>query len=88
MHYLFNICILNVFYIIWTIVCNKEFILLLYPIVHIDGIHHFNRLLDFPNTSSLNLFHFIHFTKILMIATLVNFHDREVKSNMPYFGSV
>ena len=52
------------------------------------GIHYFNLLLDFQNTSSLNLVHFIHFTEILMIATLVNFHDREVKSNMPCFRNV
>ena len=38
----------------------------------------------------LNLFHLIHFTVILMIEfdTHVSFHDREVKSNMPYFWSV
>ena len=50
------------------------------------GIHYLNLLLDLPNTSSLNLFHLIHFTVILMIATHVNFHDREIKSSMPYFG--
>ena len=41
----------------------------LYPIVHIDGDTLSrgiwkNLLLDFPNTSSLNLFHLIHFTVI------------------------
>ena len=54
----------------------------LYPIVHIDGIHYLNLLLDFLNTSSLNLFYLIHFTVILMTATHVNIHDREVISNM------
>ena len=60
----------------------------LYPIVHIDGesgIHYLNLLLDFLNTSNLNLAHLIHFTVILMIVTDVNFHDREIKSGMPYF---
>ena len=50
------------------------------------GIHYLNLLLDFPNTSSLNFFHLIHFAVILMIATHANIHDKEVKSNMPYFG--
>ena len=55
----------------------------LYPIVHIDGdIHYLNLLLDFLNTSSLNLFYLIHFTVILMTATHVNIHDWEVISNM------
>ena len=49
-------------------------------------IHYLNLLIDFSNTSSINLFHLIHFTVILMITTHVNFHDREVKSSMPYFG--
>ena len=50
------------------------------------GIHYLNLLLDFPNTSSLNLFHLIHFTVILMTAAHVNIHDREVIFNMSYFG--
>ena len=50
------------------------------------GIHYLNLLLHFPYTSSLNIYHLIHFTVILMHATHVNIHDREVKSNMPYFG--
>ena len=56
-----------------------------YPIVHIDGglgIHYLNLLLDFLNTPTLNLFYLIHFTVILMTATHVNIHDREVISNM------
>ena len=51
----------------------------LYPLM---GIHYLNLLLDFPNTSSLNLFYLIYFTLILMTATLFNIHDREVISNM------
>ena len=31
------------------------------------------------------MFHPTHFTAILMIATHVNFYDRDVKSSMPYF---
>ena len=56
----------------------------LYPIVHIDGdtLLYLNLLLDFLNTSSLNLFYLIHFTVILMTATHVNIHDWEVISNM------
>ena len=50
------------------------------------GIHYLNLLLDFPNTSSLNLCHLIHFTVILMTAAHVNIHDREVIFNMSYFG--
>ena len=46
------------------------------------GIHYLNLLLDFLNTSSLNLFYLIHFTVILMTATHVNIHDWEVISNM------
>ena len=46
------------------------------------GIHYLNLLLDFLNTSSLNLFYLIRFAVILMTATHVNIHDREVISNM------
>ena len=46
------------------------------------GIHYLNLLLDYPNTSSLNLFHLVYFTVRLMIATHVNFHDREVSCQL------
>ena len=57
----------------------------LYPIVHIDGDTLSQSLTRFSKYLKFNLFHLTHFTVILMITTHVNFHDREVKSSMPYF---
>ena len=66
--------------------CHSIELLQKKTIVHIDGDTLSQSLTRFSKYLNLNLFHLIYFTVILMIATHVNFHDREVKSSMPYFG--
>ena len=66
--------------------CHSIELLQKKTIVHIDGDTLSQFLTRFSKYLNLNLFNLIHFTVILMIATNVNFHDREVKSSMPYFG--
>ena len=58
----------------------------LHPIVHIDGDTLSQSFTKFSKYLKYQFFHLIRFTVILMTATRVNIHDREVIFNIVYFG--